>query len=194
MIQAGDAPSLAGRDRLRHRRRHRPGRRLPRAPLARRVPLREDRRPARRPADDRRRRDPARRLRAAAVDRARRDHRARRAAHRRLPRALAARATSSTSTCSARRRPGCSTPAIGFRIVTPDSTTLAALALLDRARDRRPRRARSTSGTPGRCCADEGRRHGGRRGHAPAAAHVEPAEADGARSSASRAWSTSSSC
>ena len=34
-------------------------------------------------------------------------------------------------------------------------------------------------GTPALPTADEGRRDGGRRGHAPAAADVEPAEADG---------------
>ena len=57
---------LARRDRLRARRDHRPGRRLARAPLARRVRLREGRRPARRPPDDRRLRRAARRLRPAA--------------------------------------------------------------------------------------------------------------------------------
>ena len=66
----GRRAELAGRDPLRDRRRDRPDRRLPRAPLARRVALRQDRRPARRPADDRRRGHPARRLRPAAVGRA----------------------------------------------------------------------------------------------------------------------------
>ena len=45
---------LARRDRLRRGRHHRPARRLARAPLAGRVALRQGRRPARRPADDRR--------------------------------------------------------------------------------------------------------------------------------------------
>ena len=45
---------LAGRDRLRRRGDHRPGRRLARPALARRVGVRQGRRPARRPADDRR--------------------------------------------------------------------------------------------------------------------------------------------
>ena len=52
-------PLVARGDRLRRRRRDRPGRRLPRAPLARRVGVRQVRRPARRPADDRRGGDPA---------------------------------------------------------------------------------------------------------------------------------------
>ena len=63
-------PVVAGRDRLRRRRGHRPDRRLPRAALARRVAVREDRRPARRPADDRRGGDPARPRRPPAVARA----------------------------------------------------------------------------------------------------------------------------
>ena len=52
-------PQLGRGDRLRRRRRHRSDRRLPRAPLARRVVVREDRRPARGPAADRHGRHPA---------------------------------------------------------------------------------------------------------------------------------------
>src|SRR4051795_12148386 len=77
-------PQLARRDRLRHRRDHRPGGRLSRAPLARRVALREACGPASRPAHDRRGRDPARLLRQAAVGGADRDHRPRRPAARRV--------------------------------------------------------------------------------------------------------------
>ena len=54
--------------------RHRPARRLPRSPLAGRVALRQARRPARRPPDARRRRDPALARRQAALVR-RADHR-----------------------------------------------------------------------------------------------------------------------
>ena len=57
---------------------------------------------------------------------------------------------------------------------------VAALALLDGARRSRSPRACSTWSRLDRRCDDEGRRHGGRRGHAPAAADLEPAEADGA--------------
>ena len=91
MVKAGDAHSWPAGIVFGDRRRDRPDRRLPRAALARRVAVREDRRPARRPADDRRRRHPPRRLRPAAVGRARRDRRARPAAPRRLARARAAR-------------------------------------------------------------------------------------------------------
>src|SRR6266498_2333641 len=81
---------LAGGHPLRRRGSDRPDRRLPSAALARRVPLREDRRPARGPADDRRGRHLARRVRAAAVGRARRDHRTRPAAARGVAAARAA--------------------------------------------------------------------------------------------------------
>ncbi len=71
LVRDQDGPELAGRDRLRARRDHRPARRLARPPLGRRVGLRQGRRSARRPADDRRLRRAARRLRPAALDRAR---------------------------------------------------------------------------------------------------------------------------
>ena len=180
MVQAGDAHSWPAGIVFARRRRHRPDRRLPRAPLARRVALRQDRRPARRPADDRRRRDPARRLRAAAVGRARRDRRA------------ATCCCSSAGACS--RRAGSTSTSISLgkaatwllylgdrlphRHARPHE--LAALALLDRPRRWRSSRRCSTCATPGKSCSDEGRRHGGRRGHAPSSADVEPAEADGA--------------
>ena len=179
MVAGRRRAQLAGRDRLRRRRRHRPDRRLPRAPLARRVPLRQDRRPARRPADDRRRRDPARRLRPAALGGPRRDRRARPAAPRRLARPRAARDRP-------RREPARQGRDVAplRRDRLPDRHArpheLAALALLDRPRAARSSRRCSTCATPGKSCSDEGRRHGGRRGHAPSPAHVEPAEADGA--------------
>ena len=82
---------------------------------------------------------------------------------------------------------------LGFTMVTHDGTqwplwlfwTGLGLALLA---------ARSTCSRRDARCAHEGHRHGRRGGDAPPPAHVESAEADGARSSASRAWSTSSSC
>src|SRR5207244_55464 len=70
-------PQLAGRHRLRRRRRHRSGRRLPRPPVAGRVRLRPHRRPARGPSNDRRSRHPPVHRRPHAVGRARRDRRPR---------------------------------------------------------------------------------------------------------------------
>src|SRR5215203_4246576 len=72
---------LAGRDRLRAGRRDGPGRRVPRPSLGRRVGVRQDRRPARRPAGDRRRGDPAVARRPPAVG-GPRDPRSRRVADR----------------------------------------------------------------------------------------------------------------
>src|SRR3954453_8888339 len=88
--QRGTQLELAGGRRLRPRRDHRPGGRVPRAPLERRVALRAARRPACRQADDRRGRDPPRGLRPASLGGPGRHHRARPAPARRLRAAGAA--------------------------------------------------------------------------------------------------------
>src|SRR3954453_873449 len=134
-------PQLARRDRLRHRRDHRPGGRLSRAPLARRVALREACGPARRPAHDRRGRDPARLLRPAAVGGADRDHRPRRPAARRVCVSRAARRARRRG--QPRRQGGHLDPLRRDRLPHRHAPrdAVAARTLLDRNRAR-PRRRR----------------------------------------------------
>ena len=123
--------------------------------------------------------DPARRLRAAAVGRARRDRRARPPAPRRLARARAARhrprrqpARQGRDVAALPRRSAAgssrTTTRAGRSGSSGSASARAVVAAMFYVRDALER-----------ACGDEGRRHGGRRGHAPSPAHVEPAEADG---------------
>ena len=98
---AGIVFGLAGDDR--------PARRLPRAPLARRVAVRQGRRPARRPADDRHGRRHARRVRPAALGGARSSCSATSCSSAATSSSSRA-ATSSRSRASARSRRGACTP------------------------------------------------------------------------------------
>ena len=93
--------------------------------------------------------------------------------------AIQARLRRSRSACSARRPPGSCTPRSCCILATPAGTDWPLCDLLDRPRLAVRRRARVRRPGP-EDDRGEGRRHGRRRGHAPAPAHVEPAEADGA--------------
>ena len=109
LLGAGDGRGVGGRHLLRRRCADGPARRVPRAPLARRVGVREGRGPARRPAHDRRRGRPALARGAAAArrdaDRARPRPRPRRSGTSSSSRA----ATSSRSASSASSPRGSST-------------------------------------------------------------------------------------
>ena len=105
--------------------------------------------------------------------------RARPAAARRLARARAARDRPRGQPGRQGARPGCSTPrsASGSsRTTRPAGRSGSSGSASEAPSWRRC----SMSATRGNDCTHEGRRHGGRRGHAPSPAHVEPAEADGA--------------
>ena len=171
---------LAGRHRLRHRRDHRPGGRLPRAPLARRVALRQDRRPARRPADDRRRRDPARRTTTGCPGRGSPSSSARDVLL--LAGSRRARPAGDRDR-GQRRRQGRDVDALRRDLLPHRHAPLDAVAARTSSGPASCSPSSppcSTSGPRGENCGDEGRRHGRGRGHAAAAAHLEPAEADGA--------------
>src|SRR5438067_3514750 len=130
---------LAGGDRLRRRRHHRPDRRLPGASLAGRVAVRQGGRPARRPADDRRGRDPPLRGRPHAVGGPRRGGRPRSRPDAGLQghRAAGVRAPGQPA-----RQDGDVAPLRGDRLPHrhPPQHALAVLDLLDRPRARCPRR------------------------------------------------------
>src|SRR5438105_7076924 len=131
-------PQLAGRNRLRRGGGDRPDRWLPRAQVAGRVRLRQGRGSARRPADDRRRRDPPLRRRPHTLGGARRDHRPRPDPHARLQGGRSAGVP-------ARREPDREDRHLGpvFRHRLPARHApvdrLALLGLLDRPRPRRRR-------------------------------------------------------
>ena len=69
---------------------------------------------------------------------------------------------------------------LAFTMVTRHGTAWPLVALLGRLRARGRLARRATRARRGQRSQHEGRRHGRRRGHAPAAADLEPAEADGA--------------
>ena len=171
---------LGGRLDLPRRRRDRPGRRLPRAPLARRVAVRQGRRPARRPADDRLRRDPALRSRASCPGAGRviivlRDVLLVAGYRLLMPRGYElnvthARQGRDLAALPLGRDPA-SSPARG-----PSGRSGSSGS---RSGSRSPRRRSTWSRRVARW-RREGGRHGRRRGDAAAAAHLEPAEADGA--------------